>query len=165
MSKVFFGGTPTAIDVRKLVDVFGVPDVGTEITHEQVEACIGLKRTQTRYRTVTLAWRGSLLREHNVDLSAERGTGFRALAPDERVSAGVVGVQSGVRKQMRSIKRADMAVTDDPVLMHKQNTLRRYGVLLAAESTSLMKTIEPPKAPDQLPRPTLIIRQKTGGAA
>lgn len=152
MSKLFFAGVPTGADVRKLKEKFGRPEAGAEIPHEEIEACIGVERKASRYHSVTSAWRRQLLRDHNLDLAAVPGFGFRSLNAEERISAGVKGVRSGTRKTLRSIRRADAAVTDDPLLIKKQDTLRRYGVAVAAEATGLMRQIEPPRAGEQTPR-------------
>ena len=150
--KVFFGGIPTGGDVRLLVQTLGVPNAGDEFTHEQVEAALSIQRSESRYLSVTKAWRDQMRRDHNIDLAAVPGVGFRALLPDERISAGVKGVQSGIRKQLRSIRRADSVRTDDPALLAKQTLMRRYGVALAAEANKLAQQLEPPKPQDQQPR-------------
>lgn len=152
MSKTFLGGVPTGIDVRRLDEVFADLAEGAEVTHEQVEAALGIGRAQTRYRTVTVAWRRSLLNDRNIELAAVPGIGFRVLAASERLNASVKGFRQGVRKQMRSVRRSDMVRTDDPILMRKQEVMRRAGMAIARESASMMKEIEPPKAQQQMPR-------------
>lgn len=152
MSKVYFGGIPTDGDVRNLVEHLGTPRAGDEFTHEQVEAVIGATRDTNRYRSVTLAWRKRLMRDHNLDVAALSGVGFRCLTDSERVAAGVTGVQSGLRKQLHSVVRADRVQTDDESLRAKQDVLRRYGIALRAEATKAMRLIEPPKPAEQAPR-------------
>jgi len=152
MTKVYFGGVPTDGDVRNLMDHFGQPKPGDEIPHEEVEAVLHSTREASRYRTVTTAWRKKMLREHNVDLSALPGVGFRCLTDAERVAAGVSGVQSGLRKQLHSVVRADRVQTDDEALRAKQDVLRRDGIALRAEATKAMRQIDPPKPAEQAPR-------------
>jgi hypothetical protein len=152
MSKVHFGGIPTAVDVRKLLQAFGEPTEGTEVTHDDIERVISHRRDSHRYRTVTNAWRQQLRRDHNIEMGAVPGVGFRCLNAEERVSAGINGIQSGARKQLRSIKRVCSVQTDDPVLTKKQELATRYGVALAAEHNAMMKQIEPPKPQQQMPR-------------
>jgi len=152
MSKVFFGGIPTSSDVRKLNEAFGVPAIGAEFTHDQVAEATGIAKEKNRYRTVVSAWRAQLLRDHNIDLGSVPGFGFRALDAGERISAGIKGVRQGVRKQLRAIRRADTARTDDALLQRKQDLLRRYGAALAADANKTMQQLEPPKPQPQQPR-------------
>ena len=160
MNKVHFGGIPTDGDVRILSERFGVPKPGDEIKHEDVESALRLQRNSNRYRAVTLAWRKRMLRDHNVDISAIPGTGFRCLTDSERVAAGVSGIQSGLRKQLHSVVRADRVQTDDESLRAKQDVLRRYGVALRAEATKAMRAMEPPKPVEQSPRRVLPFAEK-----
>lgn len=143
---------PTGVDVRKLIDTFGQLAEGFEITHEEIEAVIGVPRTSNRYRTVTYAWRNKLLRDHNRLLESVPGIGYRSLGPGERISSAVKGVQQGARKQLRAIRLSERVVTDDPVLTKKQELLRRYGAAIHAEANNMLKQIEPPKSAQQSPR-------------
>lgn len=152
MNKLFLGGVPTEVDVRKLREAFATIKEGDEIAHEQVEQVLSLARTTNRYRGVTLSWRKSLQRDHGIQLGAVAGVGFRCLNPQERVSDGVKGFQSGARKQLRAVKSVAMVRTDDPQLQAKQALMRRYGAAVANEVNSMMREIEPPKAVEQLPR-------------
>ncbi len=152
MAKAFFGGIPTSIDVRKLREAFPSLREGDEITHEQVEAVIGSERHASRYRTVTSAWRRELLRNDGIEIGAVIGIGFRCLTPPERIDSSVAGVKAGARKQIRAVRRAEFVKTNDPVLVRKQGILRRLGVAVMQEMTSMAHQIEPPKASPQLPR-------------
>ncbi|MBI5259780.1 MAG: hypothetical protein HY855_24990 [Burkholderiales bacterium] len=159
MSKVHFGGIPTDVDVRKLADAFGVPAVGCEISHEDVERALGVDRHQHRYRTVTVAWRKKLEDSHGVVIGCIPGVGFRSLDEGEQMDAGFDAIKSGARKQLRGIKRAGRVKTNDPTLLKKQDLAVRYGIALAAEHNSMMKQIEPPKPQQQLPR---LVRKRAG---
>jgi hypothetical protein len=153
MSKAYFGGLPTAIDVRKLSDSFGEPDVGRTITHEEIEAALGIEHASNRYRTVVLSWRRKLLSESNIELGAVPGVGFKVLAADERISGSISSFQCGTRKQMRSVRRAMLVRTDDEILRRKQDVMQRTGSAIAAQASVLMKSIEPPKPTSALPKP------------
>lgn len=152
MSKTYFGGIPTSVDTRRLDEQFAGLMDGDEITHDEIEVVIGVRRGSSRYRTVTDAWRRSLLREKNIELAAVSGVGFRCLPPAERISASVRGVQSGMRKQLRSITRSAMVRTEDEGLRRKQDLLQRYGAVLRAEASKTMQEIEPPKPTQSQPR-------------
>ena len=162
MSKQFFGGLPTAMDVRQLVETFGQsPIEGREITHEEVERVIGVARSASRYKSVTGAWRRHMLAEHNVDVGAVAGVGFRILRPDERVTASVKSFQGGTRKQMRSIKRVMLVRSDDEVIRRKQDVMRRIGAAVVDQASTMMKEIEPPKPRESMPK-IAHIHAKTG---
>jgi len=147
--KTYFGGMPTGPDVRKLTKAVGCPAEGSLITHEQLEQILEETRTSGRYRVVVTAWRKKLLADHNVDTEAEHGQGLRVLRAEERISKGIQGVQAGVRKQLRSIKRADRVQTDNDDLLKKQTILRRYGAALAQEAGGMLRQIQPPKPAEQ----------------
>lgn len=156
MSKVFFGGMPTQIDVDKLREAFPAIEEGDEVRHEDIEAVLGLERGSNRYKTVVEAWRKRLLND-GIDLGAVAGIGLKSLNATERIEKSVDGFQSGTRKQLRSIKRSQLVRTDDPILTAKQDTLRRWGVMVADNHNKMIKEIEPPKPQQQMPR--LVPRQ------
>lgn len=152
--KLFFRGGPTDGQVQLLMAAFGTPEVGALITHEDVEATVGLRRTQRRYESIVRAWRRALLDKHNVDMGAVAGIGWKALRDDERIDAGLKGSKAGVRKIVRSVRRSDAVVTEDPVLSQKQMIQRRLGVAMQAEYASATKAlIAIPAAPMQNPKP------------
>lgn len=159
MSKVFFGGMPTQIDVDKLREAFPAIEEGDEIRHEDIESVLGLERGSNRYKTVVEVWRKKMLND-GVDLGALAGIGFKSLNPTERIEKSVDGFQSGTRKQLRSIKRSQLVRTDDPILTSKQDTLRRWGVAMADSHNKMMKEIEPPKPQTQMPR---LVPKQAGG--
>lgn len=97
MSKQFFAGLPTEIDVRALVERFGVPEVGAVIGYPEVEAVIKCKHGSYRWGTVTHAWRKQLYKLHNVVFRARDGE-FTALNAEERVDLGGDRVQRGFRE-------------------------------------------------------------------
>lgn len=152
MGKAFFAGLPTEIDVRKLRAAFPKVSEGDEITHGQLEEALGFPRSKNRYRTVTNAWRKQLFNE-GLDLGAVVGVGFRCLTAPERISGSIKGFQAGTRKQLRSVRRAVVVRTEDPILVHKQDLLRRAGAAIVKEANTLMREIEPPAAARQLPKP------------
>lgn len=152
MSKLFLGGVPTNADVRKLKEAFPDLTEGSEITHEEVERVVQLSRESSRYRSVTRAWRRDLLTHSGIDLAAVPGIGFRCLDAGERIAASVDGFKSGTRKQMRAVRRSALVQTDDPMLVKKQDVLRRFGAAIAQEAGAMLKEIEPPRAQQQAPR-------------
>lgn len=109
-SDLFLGGVPTEPDVKKLIEVFGVPKVGDELTYEQVAEVIGAPIRSYRFRTVTWAWRKLLDRQHNLIVGAVQARGFVVLDNQSRVrfSAG------RFKRGLRSVRRAsDVASRTD----------------------------------------------------
>ena len=49
MKGVMFNGSPTGADVRTLLDAFGAPTVGWEVTHEAVADVLGVEIGGHRY--------------------------------------------------------------------------------------------------------------------
>lgn len=150
--KVFFAGAPTGPDVRKLIDAFGDLKPGDEITHDAVAEACGVAYKTDRYRAVTHAWRRKLLDTENIELGAVAGVGFRVLSANERLDAGFGGVKSGARKISRAVNKAGRVKAEDDIQAHKQSVLVRAGAAMAAEMSSAMRQIEPPRPPEQSPR-------------
>lgn len=151
-SKLFLGGLPTAIDVKRLRETF--PDLrpGDEITHERVEAALGIPRTDGRYRTVTSAWRRDLFRLDNVEVGAIVGIGFRVLTAEERVDAGVGRFQQGTRIQGRSLRRMRTIRPSDLDAPHqaKLDHAIRVGASVFQAGQALTKGLDPPKPAAQV---------------
>lgn len=148
MSKIFFGGIPTAPDVKKLREAFPKIAEGTDFTHEQISAVLGgMDPKSSRYRCVTLAWRKEMLNTHNIEIAAVSNIGFRALCGAERLDTNVKGFKHGARKQGKHIRRVGMvrAETLTEQEQSKQLHFMRLGAAVLSQASSMMKEIEPPK--------------------
>jgi len=152
MSKLFLGGVPTAPDVKKLRTAFPEIAEGTDFTHEQIEAVIGLSPKSNRYRCVTLAWRKEMLNSHNIEIAAIPTIGFRALTGVERLDTNIKGFKQGTRKQGKSIRRVTMvrAETLTQIEQSKQLHVMRLGAAVLSQASAMMKEIEPPKPKQQV---------------
>ena len=97
-SRVFFGGVPTAPEVRLLREKYGVPPEGIVIPQEEVESLIGCPRTSHRYRTITNAWRKGLYRETlgACFIGLQEGS-FLTLPPQGRVDRAWRKTKSGFK--------------------------------------------------------------------
>jgi hypothetical protein len=146
------------VDVALLREVFPdlLPD-GREITHEQLEAVLMMKRVQSRYRTVVGKWRKQLLDERGLWLDGQlaHGRGFVVLTPDEMVRYGNRNVRAAGRKIRKSL-----AVVSAPRDEALSADTRRYRSLLQAailkiadENKNTLRSIGKALAPmHQLPR-------------
>lgn len=86
MNKLFSGRIPTNAEVNKLM---GLPiRAGDTISYEQVCGLTGLSATETRFRSVTNAWRKRVFREMHLEVKPEGGQ-FVVLTPDEALSSGI----------------------------------------------------------------------------
>lgn len=162
MGKAYFGGMPTDLDVRKLIEAFPALIEGARITHEEIEAVISVGRHSNRYRAITIAWRSKLLRDSNLEIGAVSGVGFEVRTSEGRMSSSIKGFQSGTKKQLRSVKRALLVKTEDPLLRQKQDLMQRFGAAIASQAGSLMKDIETPKAVEALPRAPVLDMKRAG---
>lgn len=101
---VWVHGIPTDADVKKLVDALGVPAPGTLVTHEQIEKATGLKRGTSRRRSVEMAWRKKMLREHNLVTEGVRGEGVMFCDSVRRIDVTARDITGGTRRVVRGIK-------------------------------------------------------------
>jgi hypothetical protein len=82
---IFASGVPTAPDVRKLHEHFGVPKEGVIVAYVDIEECIGVDRNSYRFKTVFHSWRKRLAKDHNVLLVAIAGEGYQVADPSQRI--------------------------------------------------------------------------------
>lgn len=151
MAKMFLGGMPTEFDVKKLLGAFPSIKEGDTFEHAHVEQILGVVRTSNRYKSVTLAWRKNLLRSENKQIDAIPGFGFKCLSPEERISGGAKGINSGVKKIARSCNKALRVTTQDPALKSKQDHMQRFGAFICNEANQLKKEIAIPRPTQQIP--------------
>jgi len=138
-AQIHIGGTPTAPDVQKLIDHFGQPTEGTEITWEEIAGVIHEPITSNRYKTVTNAWRRRLMRDHNIHLVAiGNGLGLVAADPIKRISDSARKFNGG----MRRIKRAAVVAgtTDRQRLDDEQRRIGDHLVNASSTFTGWLRT-------------------------
>lgn len=156
MSKAFFGGIPTDSDVKKLLEAF--PDIkpGEMITYTQVAEVIRVKYGTSRFRTVTTAWRKTLLRTNNFILEAVPGQGFRRRTELERSQKDRSGWrqdQSRAARKVRDLGRTDITEFDERD--RKSHDHARRVLQAHVEHTSMtVRELAPPGPPAQLPKRT-----------
>lgn len=146
---IFRAGVPTAPDVRKLIDAFGVPSEGTLISYHAVEEVIGCRPGTCRFNTVTHCWRKQLLKLHNVVIGVEDKQ-FKALSPPERVSRGSQFIKVALRSVRRNSSMID--ATDrsrlTPELRQEADHLVMCSasMLMAARRAASNQLLAPPDA-------------------
>jgi len=106
-TNVFFGGVPTAPDVKKLMDHFGVPEENVLLNWTEIEEVIGEEKGSSRFTSVTGAWRKKLRKDHNIEMIPEIGKGLKAANPHERVDLAGGLIHKATNSIKRSISVAD----------------------------------------------------------
>ena len=103
-SRVYRGGVPTDIDIRKIRERF--PDssltVGRIIKYSDVEDVIDVIKNSFRFRTVTWRWRRIVESESAIIIGTERGEGFKILNNNETFEYSNDKLRSAVRSAARS---------------------------------------------------------------
>ena len=99
-------GRPTQRQAERLVNHVVAMGVDQIVTHEQIEALIGVERATevARYQTVLGAAKKRLLREHGIELISVRGTGFRYPTGDAQIRSSVGHIRRGVKKIGHGVK-------------------------------------------------------------
>lgn len=100
---IFQSGVPTEPDVKRLIEAFPKLVEGQTIAYQDIEVILGIDRKQSRYRTVTTAWRRAMLRVHNIEIEAVKSLGFRVMPPNDRLTGSVKRFGRGVRAVGRSV--------------------------------------------------------------
>lgn len=121
-------GMPTGPDVSALIKAFPDLKIGDRIEYEQIEVILSLERRDTRFRTITNAWRKRLLEEGKV-IHCERNAAF-LVATCEQITARTTGVLQHVQRAAKGQRQALSTVrTDNPVELA---TVEHHGRLLLA---------------------------------
>jgi hypothetical protein len=101
-NELFLGGIPTGPDVEKLIATLGIPTVGAVISYKDIADVLALDFSESRFRTVTNAWRGQLYRQHNLLLDAVARVGFKVLDGSQRITFSSKRFKRG----LKGIRRA-----------------------------------------------------------
>ena len=100
MTEEHFGGIPTGPDVKRIREKFPDNELkpGDTIGYDKIGKLIGVEYGESRFFTVTNAWRKALRTESDLIIGVVAGEGFVVL--DENEKSHLVG-----RKIMRSVKQ------------------------------------------------------------
>ncbi len=132
-SELYFNGLPTGPDVRKLESKFDDMDAlkGSTIQHEEIEAVLGIDRSQARYKTVVNVWRKKIARDSGIeirgDLKEVVGIGYRVLSDSEQLQfGGELRMRAG-----RKIRRSHVAIanTNNDNLTPEERRIKEHGIL------------------------------------
>lgn len=146
-AKVFKGGEPTDIDVKKLLDVFGVPREGTFISYDDISACIDIDRSKNRWKSIVYAWLAKMDREHNLFFKAIPNEGYNVLDGSGRVDLSGRKYKGGLKK---IVKASSIAARTDRKSLSSDETkfcdhVQKTGAFLKQQADLASRQL---KAPD-----------------
>ena len=153
---LYFGGVPTAPDVERLIEAFGVPEPGL-IEHGRIEAVIHENHGTRRYDTVVKKWRERLFKEHNVATWAEPGDGVRVLTAQEWSERTRWKGRRAVREVVdgTNFGAALPAEKLNDIERHKHEHTMRFFTFLGQSALSAHRDLRKAlRSPEQLPRLT-----------
>ena len=101
MGNLYFGGVPTELEVKALREAFPAMEVGQEITTEEVEKIIDVKKGESRYYTVTVRWRKEVERKDGLVIG-QTPEGFRVLDDADKTNLSTKKLISATRLARRS---------------------------------------------------------------
>lgn len=148
----------TDADVRRLMTVFTdlLPD-GRLVPHEDIEAALGMLRSEARYKTVVNKWRKTLQDERCVYLDglSAQGRGFVSLTPDDMVRFSNRSVRAAGRKLKRALAVAmlpDDAVLSEGTRFYRQRFVSTMETVIKENAAALRLISRPIPPLPQLPR-------------
>lgn len=147
MSKLFFGGVPTKMDVDKLMQHID-PEPGTSIPYDKIEELTGIGQTTNRFRTVTSRWRAQVFREKFVQVAAYGGA-FHFLTADAALDA-VRDRFMSVGRSMGRTKRRVSAIDPTDLSTEERRTTHR---LVARETDALLEAVQKSAKAFAMPEP------------
>lgn len=102
-SKQYSRGVPTGPDVDRMVENFGAVPEGESVPCADIEDVLGVRRDQSRYRTVMAAFRRRMFHERNVDIEGNGEGGFVVNTPERRIARAGKMVETGRRVVGRAV--------------------------------------------------------------
>jgi hypothetical protein len=153
----YFGGVPTAPQVRKLMEWAKDSAPGDSLELSAIAELTGEDVRSNRFRTIVDVFRRALLRDRNFVTERIAGMGtIRILLDSERTGFGARGIRQGSRKVHRSVGVIAATPTERLTDAERDTNfhVRRLGEAIVATTRTAMKEIAqifaaPPK---QLPR-------------
>lgn len=155
MSRLFFGGIPTEVDVKKLETAYGTPTPGAVLKHEEIERVIGHAWKTARYTSVLNQWRNRLYRSANIVSVVDAGIGVRFLHEHERVGLCRGRLKQSAKHMRRTAVVAnstDVTKIADPMIRAEAGRIVEVTNRLFMYAASEVKALQPPKPPAALPK-------------
>lgn len=155
--KLFFGGLPTDIEVRKLIEHYAVPAARLYAYQELAEVCgHAWPQDRNRLKVVFTRWRKRLERDYQLVSEGLPGEGIKILAESERTQHGTRYARIGTRKARRGLVRimlTDASKIDDPKARAEAEHAQMVASRILPTLAQNVKALTPPSPPPALPRP------------
>jgi hypothetical protein len=160
-SKVFRGGVPYAIDVRRLIEAFPAPSLaeGRVIGHAQLEEISNSSKGSQRYYGVVNSWIAHMRNENGIFIIWEPATGIKILGPAEILTYTETKTRQKIKQTGRAIKMVNWVDRGrlDTIGQQRHDHFRRHTSMLmdslAATRRELAVNLSPIAS---LPKPKLI---------
>jgi hypothetical protein len=117
-AKVCFGGIPTDIEVRQLMEAYPMTEMkaGDTYSYDDVVKLIQCEVGSNRFRAVTTRWRNKVERETGKRIGAYDGELFRVMTEQEKleaIEADEKHVVKTIFKNLRRIPNVDRKQLDE----------------------------------------------------
>jgi len=135
----FYGymeGKPTRPDVDLLIKSFPDLKVGDKIAYEHVAEIVGVQVEQTRFKTVTTAWRKRLLEEHRIVLECIKNSHYYVASAND-VSADTYDVLTRIARKSKRHRAKLLAVKTDN--QDQRSTIHHQAQLMHQLETDVKK--------------------------
>src|SRR5215813_3632058 len=106
MNRLFRGGVPYAIDVKKLNEAFPVPSLseGRVIKHSELEAILNQTKGSQRYYGVTNSFIAQMKNTNGIFIIWEPSVGIRVLGPAELLGHAEIRTRQKIGQTDRAIR-------------------------------------------------------------
>jgi hypothetical protein len=137
--KNFFGGIPTEIEVRRIMERWPMTDMkeGDEIAYADMAAVINSEYGSFRFRTVTSRWRKMIENEAGIIIGTKEARCFVVLNNGQKLSLSRAKMRMSGRAALRAYKTA--AVIDAKKLTDAEKKEYDHTVSKAAAVMATMR--------------------------
>ena len=161
MGKIFRGGVPYAVDVRRLTEAFPVPSLteGRVIEHKQLEEIVNSPKGSQRYYGVINSWIGQMKHANGVFMTWEPSVGIKIQDPAGIFSFAENRTRQKIRQTGKAIKnfawvdRSRLDPRGRERYDHQQQVLVRIEDALKNARKDLAVDLAPIQS---LPKPKLV---------
>ena len=160
MSKIFRGGVPYAVDVKRLLEAFPAPSLteGRVITHSQLEAIVNATKG-ARYYGVVNSWMAQMKNTCGIFIIWEPSVGIKILAPAEILNFAEIKTRQKIGQTGKAIKtlgfvdRTRLDTIGQQRFDHEQRVFSVLHDALASTRKDLAVNLAPIRS---LPKPKVL---------
>ena len=104
-TKLFFGGIPTDIDVKRLRESWPENDMkpGDKFSYTAIETVLNESRQSNRFRTITNRWRRVVEHATGTIIGPDNGEGLKVLSETEKLELSRSKLRTSARMGRRSL--------------------------------------------------------------